>query len=111
MDPLDIIKQLSVPGSAPTVLQPIICPETGRILGYEEQWNLSSEVIADASHSMSLNRAPDPKALGLALGRRGNMPFLPGGLESDVDEALKQSESICGAEEQRFLDFSGRKSF
>jgi hypothetical protein len=56
MDMLEIVDDMCVEGSAPTLLQPLICPESGDIQGYEERWNVSAEVVSDASHSMSLNR-------------------------------------------------------
>jgi hypothetical protein len=43
----------------------------------------------------------------MAIGKRGNLPFLPGGFENEIDSVLKQSESICGDDEQKFLDFTG----
>jgi hypothetical protein len=43
----------------------------------------------------------------MAIGKRGNLPFLPGGFEADIDEALQKAEIICTDDEQKFLDFTG----
>jgi hypothetical protein len=52
--------------------------------------------------------APDPRAFSSAVGRRGNLPFLPGGFEDELDAIVKQSEVVCEDEEQKFLEFKGR---
>lgn len=44
----------------------------------------------------------------MALGKRGNMPFMPGGFEDEISKKLQQSESVCVEEEQKFLEFEGK---
>ncbi|KAI6220328.1 hypothetical protein M3Y99_01612800 [Aphelenchoides fujianensis] len=106
MDPLDIVAELGVEGIAPTFLQPVISAETGEILDYEERWNVQAETGADASHSMALNRAPDPAAFASVVGKRGNLPFLPGGFEDEVDSMLKLTDVVCNEEERPYLEFN-----
>ncbi|KAI6229092.1 hypothetical protein M3Y99_01149500 [Aphelenchoides fujianensis] len=106
MDPLEIAAELGVEGIAPTFLQPVISAETGEILDYEERWNVQAETGADASHSMALNRAPDPAAFASVVGKRGNLPFLPGGFEDEVDSMLKLTDVVCNEEERPYLEFN-----
>ncbi|KAI6180853.1 hypothetical protein M3Y98_00765800 [Aphelenchoides besseyi] len=88
MDPLNILNELRLESAAPTFLQPVISSETGEILDYEERWN---QPETDTSLSMSLTRPPDPLAFLSVVGRRGNLPFLPGGFD-EVDAILKETQ-------------------
>ena len=48
---------------------------------------------------------PDPEAFSMVVGRRGNLPFLPGGLEDEFDAMLKQTDAVCDDEERDYLAF------
>ncbi|CAD5218833.1 unnamed protein product [Bursaphelenchus okinawaensis] len=107
VDSLDLISEIPDCGSFPTTLQPILDRESGLIVGFEEQWNQEAEIVADASHSMSMSRAPDPEAFGKIKGKSGNIPFVPGGFDaSSLSDILKDPHSVAeGEDESKFVDF------
>uniref|UniRef100_A0A914GV98 Helicase ATP-binding domain-containing protein n=1 Tax=Globodera rostochiensis TaxID=31243 RepID=A0A914GV98_GLORO len=107
----------SGPAAFPTNLQPIFSADTGQIVTFEERWTDETEREQQSQHSMSIRRAPDPRAFNQLLGNATNVPFLPAGFDDEeMEELLRFSNSAKNAatavpgsdesrNEERFLNF------
>ncbi|KAK0425799.1 hypothetical protein QR680_009392 [Steinernema hermaphroditum] len=61
--------------------------------GFKEAFNCDFDNAKSPEHSaMSLQRRPDPLATDLLRGRQGNTPFMPGGLESKLQDIVRSTE-------------------
>ncbi|CAD5224854.1 unnamed protein product [Bursaphelenchus xylophilus] len=107
IDPLELLGDIPEVGCVPTSIHPVLDAETGDVIGFEESWNQEAEVLADAAHSMSMLRAPDPEAFGKVKGKSGNIPFIPGGFDtSTLNDILKDPYSVSeGEDEEKYLNF------
>uniref|UniRef100_F1KR63 Helicase SKI2W n=2 Tax=Ascaris suum TaxID=6253 RepID=F1KR63_ASCSU len=70
-------------------IKPLLNDETGEVAAFEEVCNSGSRELGNAKTSLSLNRLPDPSAHSNAMGVSGNLPFMPGGFEDEIDNVLR----------------------
>ncbi|VDK54199.1 unnamed protein product [Anisakis simplex] len=73
-------------------LKAVLNDETGQVESFEEVWNSEVTQIGNAKTSLSLNRLPDPNAHANVIGISGNLPFMPGGFEEEIDNVLRLND-------------------
>uniref|UniRef100_A0A915BRU3 Helicase SKI2W n=1 Tax=Parascaris univalens TaxID=6257 RepID=A0A915BRU3_PARUN len=73
-------------------IKPLLNDETGEVVDFEEVCKSGCKELGNAKTSLSLSRLPDPSAHSNVVGVAGNLPFMPGGFEDEIDNVLRSRD-------------------